>query len=146
MTDSDGAGRNGKSSSKPYKVGYRSPPLHTRFKPKTSGNPSGRPARSKHRDVRQSIVDVYTQEVTIGDGRSKRKVPAIVVIHERLLRNALKGDNKAAVLVAKFAAEFRVNDIKDEIFIDPALLTPEERDILFQAWPILEKIKASKRT
>lgn len=142
----DGFDGNDKRPSKPHKVGYGNPPLHTRFKANTSGNPSGRPARSNLRNVRKSIVDVYMQEVSVGEGRSKRKIPAIVVLHEQLLRNALKGNDKAAALAAKFAAEFRVNDIKDDVSIDPTRLTSKERDILCQAWPIIQKAKTVKKT
>jgi hypothetical protein len=30
-----------------YAVGFRRPPLHTRFKPGVSGNPSGRPKTAR---------------------------------------------------------------------------------------------------
>lgn len=146
MTADDRDDDNGRTPLQPQRVGYGNPPLHTRFKPNTSGNPSGRPARSKLRNVRQSIVDVYMQEVSVGDGRSKRKLPAIVVLHEQLVRSALKGSEKAAALAAKFAAEFHVNDVKDEVSLDLTRLTSKERDILRKAGPILQKAKTVKPT
>ena len=31
-----------------YEVGYKKPPIHTRFKPGVSGNPKGRPKGTKN--------------------------------------------------------------------------------------------------
>ena len=86
------------------------------------------------------------QEINVGDGKTKRKVPAIVVLHEQLLRSALRGDKKAATLASKFAAEFRVNDVKDEVALDLTRLNTKERNILQRAWPILQKAKTLKKT
>ena len=70
-----------------YEVGYRRPPRHSRFKPGQSGNPRGRPNRSKNIntlmqeeldlllvDLRQSVHRLFEKLGT----RVRRFVPALV--------------------------------------------------------------------
>jgi hypothetical protein len=137
----DGAGD---SKAGKYKVGYRRPPLHSRFEAGTSGNPKGRPKQSKPRNIREDLQQVYLQEISVGDGGLKRRMSAVVVLYEKLLRDALKGDAKAATLAVRLAGELGVMHIKDKPVVDFSGLTSEERETLNKAWPIIQKARAAK--
>src|ERR1700680_1087538 len=80
---------NGHSKDGKYKVGYRRPPLHSRFEAGTSGNPKGRPKQSKARNIRKDLQEVYLQEISVGDGKKQRRMAAVVVLHEKVLRDGL---------------------------------------------------------
>jgi hypothetical protein len=84
MTDASGADK---------KVGYKRPPLHTRFQPGVSGNPRGR-----LKGVRNFAADVKrTLEIPVTlteNGKSKR-VSTQEALILRLREKALKGDARA---------------------------------------------------
>ena len=84
MTDASGADKT---------VGYRRPPLHTRFRPGVSGNPRGR-----QKGVRNFAADVKrTLEIPVTlteNGKSKR-VSTQEALILRLREKALKGDARA---------------------------------------------------
>src|SRR5271167_3809113 len=75
------------------KVGYKRPPLHTRFTSGRSGNPRGR-----QKGVRNFAADVKRSleiPVTLNDqGRAKR-VSTQEALILRLREKALKGDHRA---------------------------------------------------
>jgi hypothetical protein len=74
-------------------VGYKRPPLHTRFQPGSSGNPRGR-----QKGVRNFAADVKrTLEIPVilsENGKSKR-VSTQEALMLRLREKALKGDARA---------------------------------------------------
>ena len=54
-----------------YKVGYKKPPLHTRFRKGQSGNPRGRPRGSKNFST--LLADALNEPVVVTeDGRRRR--------------------------------------------------------------------------
>jgi Family of unknown function (DUF5681) len=57
-----------------YKVGFRRPPLHTRFKPGVSGNPSGR--RKGSQNLKTLFHKILNEEIALrtvmGPARSPR--------------------------------------------------------------------------
>src|SRR5829696_4062755 len=56
-----------------YEVGYKKPPVHTRFQKGKSGNPRGRPKGSAN--YLTLLRRVLAQKVTISDGGNTRKIP-----------------------------------------------------------------------
>ena len=88
-----------------YEVGYGRPPLRGRFKPGQSGNPRGRP--KKTRSVPELIADALDRKIWITvEGRRKRvSVESGIIL--QISHRALKGDLKAAQLLLrlKHAAE-----------------------------------------
>jgi Family of unknown function (DUF5681) len=109
------------------KVGYKRPPVSTRFQPGKSGNPKGRPkaARSMTAIVREQLDSKI--EVTIG-GR-KRRLSARELITKRMLEQALKGDLKAIANIAKFDRTERMDDLEPTSSAS-SNLTEEERESL----------------
>ena len=80
-------------SSETYKIGYKRPPEHTRFKPGQSGNPRGRPRQKK--GFAELLHDRLFRSVSLREnGEKRRMLLAEVIVHD-LIHSAAKGDAKA---------------------------------------------------
>ena len=55
-----------------YKVGYKKPPLHTRFRKGQSGNPRGRPRGSKN--LSTLLTDALNEPVVVTEDGKRRKI------------------------------------------------------------------------
>ncbi len=73
-----------------YDVGYRRPPVHSRFKPGQSGNPRGRPKGSK--GVDQALRQALDRRVPDPRTGGRRKISMLEVIVEGLVLGAAKRD------------------------------------------------------
>jgi hypothetical protein len=82
-----------RSSHDAYAIGYRRPPLHTRFKPGQCGNPRGRPRRQ--RNVRTVVEEALNQRITIRQGDRTRSLTKLDGVILTMISAALKGDAKA---------------------------------------------------
>lgn len=74
-------------------VGYRRPPVHSRFQKGQSGNPGGRP--KKVPDFMEDAVEILGGTVT---GQAKGKsitLPTVQAVFRTVCRRALKGDSQA---------------------------------------------------
>ena len=74
-------------------VGYRRPPVSTRFRKGSSGNPRGRP---KNRKGRLPYDHVLGQMVTVRDGGSDKRVTAAEAFLLHLMKKGLEGDGSAS--------------------------------------------------
>jgi hypothetical protein len=94
-----------------HRIGYRSPPLHSRFAKGVSGNPKGRPKGA--RGFRNIFRGALEQKVTVQDrdGRTRRR-RAIDVIVQREIAKALKGEDKA---LTRVQTQARAIDLEDEL-------------------------------
>src|SRR5258706_15895551 len=105
-------------------VGYGQPPLASRFKPGTSGNPRGRPKGRKN--LRTLIKEAMTANILIQEGQNSRRVSRIEGVVLRQLQSALKGSDRAALAVIKMAHQLRFLEDSESATAEPAI-TPEER-------------------
>jgi Family of unknown function (DUF5681) len=97
-----------------YKVGHRHPPLHTRFKPGVSGNPSGRPKDSKN--LKTLLHAILNEQISLQDGNQSRKVSKAEAIMRRLIIGALKGDSRDLHALFRLAEQTgQFEEPKDEI-------------------------------
>jgi hypothetical protein len=77
-----------------YKVGYKKPPLHSRFVKGKSGNPKGRPKKSIL-TMMDILHDELSRKITIKDADKISKVSFDVAIMRQLIHKAVKGDMRA---------------------------------------------------
>jgi hypothetical protein len=108
-------------------IGYGRPPIASRFKPGASGNPNGRPKKS--RNLKTIIRNALTANVTVREGEKKRSVSKIEGIVLRQLESALKGNDKAALATLKMAAQVGLLDV-GEVELDSPQLSAGEQQII----------------
>lgn len=83
----------------PYPVGYRKPPRQHRFKPGQSGNPGGRPRRSKN--LNTLLEDELDRPIVIKEHGRERRIPKREALIKRLVTKALNGDQRSLALLWK---------------------------------------------
>lgn len=86
-----------------YQVGYGRPPVHTRFQPGVSGNPSGRPRGSQN--FKTLLDRILKEEIPLLDGEQHRKVSKAEAITRRLVIGALKGDLRSMSALFRLAEQ-----------------------------------------
>jgi len=94
-----------------YEVGYRKPPMKSRFKQGQSGNPRGRPRGSKNKKPAlnaERLNDIILQEayrsIKVNDGPSQVTVPMAQAVMRSLAHNAVKGNTRAQRLFAEMVS------------------------------------------
>ena len=87
-------------------VGYGRPPVATRFKAGTSGNPKGRPKGSKN--IKTLITEALLASIPIQEGEKARRVSRLEGVVLCQLQSALKGNDKAAMAVLKMAQQLGI--------------------------------------
>jgi hypothetical protein len=87
-----GKARNGKSE-----VGYRRPPVHTRFKAGRSGNPHGRSAGRAN--AKTTMARVINETVPVREGDKTRQMTKLEAMLQTHTMKAMKGDARSASIV-----------------------------------------------
>jgi hypothetical protein len=95
----------------PTSVGYGRPPLHTRFKPGRSGNPSGRP--KKRPTLGADLAEELAELVPADDGDTI-PITRQRALLRKLLTMALSGNMKAANLVLALTVQEPEEDRSEE--------------------------------
>jgi hypothetical protein len=108
-------------ASKHDAVGYKRPPVHTRFRRGESGNPAGRP---KRRPTLQAVLlaELATAMPGTDAERGRTKLHALV---QTLVDSAIAGNARAQTIL--MGALVRLGDAEDQ---EPLALTPDDREIL----------------
>ena len=102
-------------------VGYKRPPVHMRFRPGRSGNPTGRPKRRL--GFRAALLSELATTMPGKDQmRAGSKLEALV---RTLVDSAISGDGRAQALLVGALA--RVGDVEDK---ELNSLVPDDKEIL----------------
>src|SRR5271155_4609231 len=91
-----------------YAIGYRKPPVETRFKPGRSGNPAGRPRGARNKTPaldEERLKDIILEEayrtIKVNEGDRSLTLPIARAIIRSLAINAAKGQLRAQQVFAK---------------------------------------------
>ena len=108
-----------------YTVGYGKPPISTRFKKGCSGNPSGRPRRS--RNVQTVLKEILNRKITVRDRYGERKIAAQEAMLLKFCENALKGDPRALKTMVTLWERYADDPAST---IDPTSLAPDDQQLI----------------
>ena len=107
-----------------YEVGYCKPPVHTRFKPGQSGNPTGRPKGSEN--LKTLFERVLKEHISLQDGNVTKKITKAEAVIRRVVIDALKGDSRSqqtlfrlAEQIGQFVETAPPSRIIQQVIIDP---------------------------
>src|SRR5215213_6849934 len=84
-------------------IGYKNPPVHSRFKPGQSGNPSGRAKGSQN--LKTLFHKILKEEVSLREGSDVRKVTKAEAVMRGLVIGALKGDTRSLGTLFRLAEQ-----------------------------------------
>lgn len=87
-----------------FKVGYKSPPQHSRFQPGRSGNPRGR--QKAVRNLGSDVKRTLEVPVRLNEQGKARRVSTQEAALLRLREKALKGDARSLDLLLELAQTF----------------------------------------
>jgi Family of unknown function (DUF5681) len=91
------ANSGGTSAAAGYTVGYKRPPVHSRFKPGQSGNPNGRPPGSAN--AKTTVQRVMNEKVSVRRGQKTNTVSTLEALVQAHAVKAIKGDPRSAAMV-----------------------------------------------
>lgn len=86
-----------------YEVGYGKPPRHTRFKQGASGNPRGRPRRSK--DISTLFDQQLDRLVTVTRDGRKVRVSLRELFAMNIVKAAVNGNSRAQEVLLRHMRE-----------------------------------------
>ena len=119
---------------RPYEVGYRRPPVASQFREGVSGNPRGRPKKS--RNLATILMDAFTKPISVQWNGRERKIPTIEAIMRVLEAKALKGNARATSLffmaldIAGLTAEVSEDERQSRGMHLPRSYESDEMDLL----------------
>jgi hypothetical protein len=86
--------------SEPEKVGYRRPPVATRFKKGVSGNPSGK--RKPRPTLSQRLDGILAEKVQVTEGGAAKRMDKEEVFLRQMVTRAIAGDRQFGRLVLEY--------------------------------------------
>lgn len=109
-----------------YTVGYRRPPVASRFKPGESGNKRGRPKASK--SVGQIIKGELARSVVVNEKNGRvRKITVEELIIRNLAAGAARGDARMIRILYDLKGRYQNGQ---ETHLDLDVLAAEDRSII----------------
>lgn len=76
-----------------YAVGYKKPPVHSRFRPGKSGNPKGRPKGGLN--LATALNRALRERVVVTENGRRRSITKLEAAVKGLVNRAVKGDPRA---------------------------------------------------
>lgn len=105
-----------------YHVGYKGPPLHTRFKPGQSGNPKGRPAGP--RNHKTTIERVMNEKVSVREGEKTRHMTKFEAMLQAQTVKEMKGDARSTGVVINMMSRTAIRKARASLRVTSAVGLP----------------------
>jgi hypothetical protein len=102
--------RNRKPPQDAYEVGYRKPPVHTRFRKGQSGNPTGGRRNTEIERAKKLVREEAYRPITVRESDKVIRMPILQAVLRNQLTLAAKGSVPAQRAVAR-----NIQDIEAEI-------------------------------
>lgn len=123
--EAQSGGESAEKEDEGYKIGYKNPPKHTRFKPGQSGNPKGKPKGTNN--LQTDFDEELGEQIIIKESGTARKISKQRVIVKALVAKAAKGDTAAAAKVFEQSNRASGTDAADDCEQD---ISAEDKAIL----------------
>jgi hypothetical protein len=124
-----------------YTIGYRRPPVATRFKRGQSGNPRGRPKGS--RNLANDLAAELEELITVREQGRARRVTKQRALIKSLMERALAGNVRASTAMLALYARIITETPKD----DGESVQPDELEVLRQFAPrLLKSLQPKQRS
>jgi replication-associated recombination protein RarA len=111
-----------------YKVGYRKPPVHSRFGPGNRANPRGRPKGSPN--LSSVLKRAAREKVVVTERGRRRKITKIEAAAKQLLTQAASGDARAIQLAIELLDRLERRDSAQPQATDTASRAQSDAEIL----------------
>lgn len=95
--------------------GYRTPPVHSRFKPGQSGNPKGRPKKAQNAST--LIGAVLGERIPVRENGRTRKISKLEASLTQLANKAAAGDVRAILAVVALAQGVEARGEPDQVAV-----------------------------
>ena len=97
-----------------YEVGYGMPPKHTRFKKGQCGNPKGSPKGA--RNLKTELEEEFQEKIIVRESETRKTVSKQRAMIKGLMAKAVRGDARAATLLANLAMKLLDTGAMDPLF------------------------------
>jgi replication-associated recombination protein RarA len=111
-----------------YKIGYRKPPVHSRFGPGNRANPRGRPKGSPN--LSSVLKRAAREKVVVTERGRRRKITKIEAAAKQLLTQAASGDARAIQLAIELLDRLERRDSAQPQTTDTASRAQSDAEIL----------------
>lgn len=111
-----------------YKIGYRKPPVHSRFGPGNRANPRGRPKGSPN--LSSVLKRAAREKVVVTERGRRRKITKIEAAAKQLLTQAASGDPRAIQLAIELLDRLERRDSAQPQATDTASRAQSDAEIL----------------
>jgi len=92
-----------------YEVGYKRPPLHSRFqKGHSQGNRAGRKKGS--RNLKSDLLDEMAERITVNEGDRSIRISKQRALIKSLILRGIKGNDRAAARALELVAKLTLPD------------------------------------
>ena len=108
-----------------YEVGYRKPPLHTRFQKGRSGNPKGRPRGRKN--LSSLLNHALNGWVIVVENGRRKKITKREAIITQLVNKSAAADLKATQIVIALLQEV---EVQADVSAEQTALTEADHEII----------------
>ena len=113
-------GSKGEEPKDDYKVGKNRPPVETRFKKGTSGNPGGKPKKPPSLDLPALLSRVLSKPRQYTENGRTRTAPVLEIIYEATASRAAKGNMRAVRELSRTIKDYGLGmpPVSEEDYID----------------------------